>query len=169
MRMRPVAMIVMLACGLLAGCGSSAAALAARPAATSAGSSRCGGMVPLPAGVSVAGESPTVGETIVSEAQRVRRAVSTDGGKRWVTRGAALPVSAASAGNEQIAAISLARVWAAAGTSTLDRDRNRPFWLGGVIRRPVIQSRLVPVPGMGLWQTTDGTTWGQLGPAGPYA
>jgi hypothetical protein len=95
------------------------------------------------------GESPTTGVDIVTQTQTVRLAVSTDGGKRWVTRGAALSAPAPYAGNEQIAATSLARVWAATGTTTLFATSDGGMtWTSQPLRAPVLD---VTVAAGALW------------------
>jgi hypothetical protein len=87
----------------------------------------------------IAGESPTLGVNIVNQTQQVRLAVSTDGGKRWVTRGAVLPNPGLYAGNEQLAATSLARVWAATGTSALFATSDcGTTWIGQPLRAPAL-------------------------------
>jgi hypothetical protein len=60
---------------------------------------------------------PRQGEDVHTLRQTVRLAVSRDGGKTWLTRGAALPMTGT--GLVQVAAISVGQVWAASPSGKL--------------------------------------------------
>jgi photosystem II stability/assembly factor-like uncharacterized protein len=70
--------------------------------------------------------------------QQVRLAVSTDGGREWVTRGEVLADGGPDPGFEQIAAASTRHVWALTGSGHLLETRDGGTWTLQPLPRPVV-------------------------------
>jgi hypothetical protein len=193
-------MSVVIGCMALAACGSSTSTSQVRHkhsrVSASAAAAACGRQARLSPGVEVDGwrmgavhfrvtaaEFPCYvqvrsgGVEVARQSQKVRLAISRNGGRHWLIVGGALPVTPAAtgAGGEQVVGTSVRDVWALSSNGhVLVTSNGGGAWIVAPLPRPVVQLAVADRPpcGPSPARTRCGTcavrySIGQGRPAGP--